>query len=264
MTGPARGGGSEGPDARATGRRTPERFDEELRRAARSLAVEPLPPEILLPSITGQPSLGGIRARRTVPGLATAATAIALLVVAMAVALSAGGPQPTASPDLSPRPSKGAGPLFRSTTDIVGNVGTLGYACGDGQPLPTGRSGSDHAVRESAICTTAKDVEPLFAAIIVAESAGRSVVRISFKADIVGEDLPASREAVAKELEKLVETALLDPGAAAAIGEVIVERLPELERAGAGVSLDLAGLHVSMARHETGTYIVNLVDPDAR
>jgi hypothetical protein len=257
-------------------RRPPERFDEELRRAARSMVTEPLPPGTLEEALTGRPA-DGLRARRTLPGFATAVTTIALLILATAVALAPGGPEPSASPAIptaagspavgsatpipSPAPTKGAGPIFRPTTDIVGHVTALGYACNDGQALPTGRPSSDLAVRESALCSTAKEVEPLFAAIIVAESAERVVVRISFKADIVGTDTAAARDAVAAELARLVARSMPDSLRGAAVGGHIVERLPSLERGSPPAIADVAGVRISLERHETGTYIVNLDPP---
>lgn len=244
--------------------RTPDRFDEELRRAARALAAEPLPAGVLDPSLTERATDGAVHARRPLPGLAPAATVVALLILATAVALSPGGPAPSESAGHGASPSRASGPLFRPTTEIVSRVSALGYACSDGMALPTGRPSSDVAVRESAICATPKDDEPLFAAIILAESAARVVVRISFKADIVGDDTPASREAVATELAKLVDGSLLEAAAAAAVGDAIESRLPRLEPADAPVATDVAGLHISLERHEAGTYLVHMVDPDAR
>lgn len=238
-----------------------ERFDDELRRAARRLVTEELPPGVLDPHLVMAPE-SGVRARRALPGFATAVTAVALLVLAVAVSLAPGGPDPSASPLATPTPSVGAGPVFRSTTEIVGRVAAVGYSCNDGNPLPTSTAGAGLAVRESAVCTSPDAAGPFSVAIIVAESASREVVWVAFKADIVGDDTPAARDAIATTLASLVEGSMLDSGSSRAVGAFILARLPFLESGAPPAAADPAGIDVSIDRHETGTYIVSVEAPE--
>ena len=237
------------------------RFDDELRRAARRLVTEELPPGILDPHLAGSPARSGVRARRALPGFATAVTAVALLVLAVGIGLAPGGPVPSASPRPTPAPSVPAGPVFRSTTEIVAHALALGYACDDGNPLPTG-AGAGAAVRESAVCTSPSDAGPFFAAIIVAESATREVVWVAFKADIVGDDTPAAREAIATTLDGLLARSMGDPGSANVVGSFIRARLPGQDPGAPPAADDLAGIDDSIDRHETGTYIVSVEAPE--
>ena len=239
-----------------------ERFDEELRRAARSLVTEELPPGILDSRLGGSSTAGGVRARRALPGFATAATAVALLLVAVAIGLAPGSPEPSASPFTTPTAPVAAGPIFRSTTEIVGRVAALGYSCDDGNPLPTSGAGSGLAVRESAVCTSPDDAGPFHVAIIAAESATREVVWVAFKADIVGDDTPAARDAIATTLASLIEGSMLDSGTSRAVGAFILARLPFLEPGAPPAADDLGGIDVSIDRHETGTYIVSVEAPE--
>ncbi len=239
-----------------------ERFDDELRWAARRLVTEELPPGILDPHLVRAPVESGVRARRAVPGFATAVTAVALLVLGVAIGLAPGGPDPSASPLTTPAPSMAAGPVFRPTTEIVAHVVALGYSCNDGNPLPTGGAGAGLAVRESAVCTSPIEAGPFLAAIIVAESATREVGWVAFKADIVGEDTPAAREAIATTLDGLLARSMLDPGSRMAVGSFIRARLPGLGPGAPPAADDLGGIDVSVDRHETGTYIVSVEGPD--
>jgi hypothetical protein len=239
-----------------------ERFDDELRRAARRLVTEELPPGMLDPGLIASPAESGVRARRALPGLATSGAAVALLIVTIAIGLAPGGPDPSASLVPTSAASLVTGPVFRSTTEIVAQVAALGYSCNDGQPLPTSGAGAGLAVRESAVCISPDDAGPLFVAIIVAESAAREVVWVAFKSDIVGDDTPAAREAVATTLARLVDRSMPEAGSSRAVGAFILARLPLLEPGAPPAADDLGGIDVSIDRHETGTYIVSVEAPE--
>jgi hypothetical protein len=239
-----------------------ERFDAELRRAARSLVTEELPPGILEPRLGGSPGASGVRTSRALTGFATATSAIALLVIAVAMGLAPEGPGPSASPPATPSSSAAASPTFRSTTEIVGQIAALGYSCDDGKPLPTGPAATGLAVRESAVCTSPDGAGPFFVAIIVGESVTRGVVWVAFKADIVGADTPSARDALAASLTGLVDRSIADSGSSKAVGSFILARLPSLEPGAPPAADDLAGIDISIDRHETGTYIVSVEAPE--
>jgi hypothetical protein len=224
--------------------------------------TEELPPGVLEPRLGGSAGASGVRTSRALTGFATATSGIALLIIALAIGLAPEGPGPSTSPLATPTASVLAGPTFRSTTEIVAQVAALGYSCDDGNPLPSGAAGTGLAVRESAVCTSPDGAGPFFVAIIVGESSAREVVWVAFKADIVGADTPSAREALAASLTGLVDRSMADSGSSEAVGSFILARLPSLEPGAPPAADDLAGIDISIDRHETGTYIVSVEAPE--
>lgn len=253
------------PDDRDPG----QRFDEALRRATRSLVVEELPRGILDPGVgsaAGVPgSLDGrVRARRSLPGLAGASAAVAVLLLATAVALGPDGPfgpgssTSTTAPSLittsppSPSPVPSAVTL-RPTAEIVADMERLEYACEEGNPVESLGPGPDPVAREAAVCIAPEDLGPFMAAVIVGETAEGWVVQVDAKANLVGEDTPAAREAVAAALAKAGAIAVGVPGAGNEVGDWVVATLPTLERS-TGDTFEVDGVSIKIVRSATGGY----------
>jgi hypothetical protein len=243
-----------------------DRFDEELRRAARRLVTEDLPAGVLDPAV-GPPVGIASGSRGLAPGFATGLAALAILVLATIVGLgptTEPGATPTPTPPPSLLPSKGPGPVFRTTVDLVAHVIALDYRCNDGLPLPTSGPSAGLAVRQSAVCTAPADVGPLQAAIIVGESAAGDVVTVRLKANIVGADTPAARGAVAKALAEVVERAYADAPAGTVAGAYVITTLPALEPTPTNATTEVGGVQVTLERAEDGWYLITLVPVDPR
>jgi hypothetical protein len=243
-------------------RRTEARFDEELRRAARSLITEELPMDILDPALAPGGGLlgGGVRPRMALPGVTAAAASLVVLLLASAVALAPGTPGPSASPpateslgmNVSPKPT--SGPVLRSTGQIRAELVDLGYACNDGPRIESPLPGPDAVVRDSAICEAPAGLGPLTAAVVVGEAAGARVVLVNIKADIVGEDTPAAREAVAQAMAKAAALVTVNKADGSYIGSWIVAKIPALEPR-EGVELERGGLFLRINRSTSGAFL---------
>lgn len=247
-----------------------QRFDEELRRTARSLVTEELPRGVLDPDVGAslglreRPSAGGaVRARRSLPGFAGMAGALVVLLLATAVALAPGTPsgpgsseEPSPTPVATPSPSPVATTVtLRSTDAIVEDMIRLRYTCEDGSPVESLGPGPDPVARESAVCVAPADIGPFVAAVIVGETAEGWVVEVHAKADIVGDDTPVAREAVAGALAKAAAIAVGFPGTGNKVGDWVMATVPALELS-IGDTVELDGISVKVVRNENGGYLL--------
>jgi hypothetical protein len=244
------------------------RFDAALAKAARALVTDDLPRGVLdaglSPAGSGAPV---VRGRRSVPAFAGIAAAVVLLL-ASAIALAPGGipsasqtpptlAAPTPSLAASPSPAASSGPVlhgaFRSTSEIRADFEKLRYACRAGNPvLPTGPSPSA-MVQEGAVCTDPGDDGRYMAAVIVGEAADGRVVEVHVKADLIGEDTTAAREALAVPLAKAVAISVQGQGVGNALAAWVVDVVPSLSN-GTGNSTELLGFGVKIIRGSSGSY----------
>jgi hypothetical protein len=245
-----------------------QRFEEELRRATRALVTEELPRGVLDPAVGASFGLGAaidgeVRPRRSLPGLAGMAAAVVVVLLATVVAFGPGlpggtGPSPERSPTIGPSPTASPAPTaisLRPTGAIRVDMARLEYTCSEGKPLSSIGPGPNPVTRESAVCVAPEDIGPFMAAVIVGETAGGWVVEVHTKADIVGEDSPAARAAVAAALAKAAAIAVGFPGTGNQVGDWVVATLPTLERS-TGDTVELGGISVKAVRNETGGYLV--------
>jgi hypothetical protein len=240
-----------------------ERFDEELRRAARSLVTEELPRGVLDPSLGGSLGTAGrdgdVRVRRALPGLASVAGAIAVLLLATAVVFAPGspggtGPSATVGPTATPSPAPT--PPLRTTAEIRADLTRYGYSCSAGLPLSTIEPGPDAVVRESTVCLAPADAGPLDGAVIVGESASGQVVEVHAKADIVGPDTPEARTAIAELLAKAAALAA-HQGDGSTLATWVLGRVPSLEK-DKGTATELLGIGLKLGRLATGGYVLSV------
>ncbi|MEO5704693.1 MAG: hypothetical protein ABIZ52_01095 [Candidatus Limnocylindrales bacterium] len=247
------------------------RFDEELRRATRTLISEELPRGVLDPSVGAALGLragnGTVRARRALSGFTSLAGAVAVLLLATAVVLAPGSPSgPAASPTTSPSPTAAPSPTgapsptppsgLRTTAEIRADLVKLRYTCSDGLPLSTIEPGPDAVVRESVVCVAPADSGPLDAAVIVGESASGQVVEVHAKADIVGADTPEARDAVAAVLAKAAAVAA-QKGASSTLATWVLGNVPSLAL-DEGTSTELLGLGLKLGRSPNGGYLLSV------
>lgn len=241
------------------------RFDEELRRAARSFVSEELPRGVLDPSVGASSGLGStagvgaVRGRRALPGFVSLAGAAAVLLLATAVVLAPGSgpvpsPVPSPSAPLAPSPSQPA--ALRTTAEIRADLENLHYACAAGLPLSTIEPGPIAIVRESVVCTAPTDEGPLQAAIIVGESASGQVVEVHAKADIIGADTPAARDAIASVLAKAAAVAA-QKGDGSTLATWVLGHATTLEKDD-GTSIELLGLGLKLGRNSAGGYMLSV------
>jgi hypothetical protein len=231
------------------------RFDAELRTAARGLVHGELPDGVLDPQFV--PARAGIR-DGLVPGLAAAAVVVVLLLGVTALVIAPGSPfgpgttgsAPVSTPVPTPAP-------FRGTSEIVGHVVAQGYSCNDGYKLPTSGPSAGPAVRESAVCNAPEDIGALIAAIIVGEGVSGDVVTIWMHADIMGEDSPTNRDAVARVLAKLALMSFAGAEAGRAASDAMLWHLPRLVH-GETWTGDVAGHRLTIERHQNGGYRVTI------
>jgi hypothetical protein len=257
------------------------RFDAELGRAARSLIVEELPRDILDPALDGGAAVPRVRPRRALPGLGSLAATIAILLVATAVALVPGGPDPSGTPgatqdpigDESPPASVGPtigpieslpssprpGTVFRRTTEIVLQAVDLGYRCNDGGMLKSMEPGPSTPVRESAVCSSPEDTSSYSAVIIVGESAANEVVAVWIKAIIHGEDGTPVRDNVAIAVARLAQLALASTDAGLLASEFVLGHLPGLDPGTPAVRGDAGYARLTLERDAEGNYLLTVV-----
>lgn len=240
-----------------------ERFDEELRRAARALVTEELPRGVLDPAVAASLGLGAmdgaVRPRRALPGFAAVAGAIVVLLVATVVTFvprSPGGPGSSSSPAPTATPASTTGPLFRTTAEIRAAFEKLRYTCRDGLPLATIGPRLDAIVRESAVCLPPNDLGPFMAAVIVSESASGQVVEAHGKADFTGADTRAGREAIAATLAKAAAVVVTE-GAGDAVAQWVSANLVALET-NDGVATSIGGLGLKLGRTSDGGYLMSV------
>jgi hypothetical protein len=244
------------------------RFDEELRRAARSLIQEELPRNVLDPVAAGSAGLPGrVTTRRALPGFAGAGAAVIVLLLATAVALAPGSPHPTLGTpqatqslgmQLSPEPS--TLPIFRATSSILADLSALEYRCNDGGVIESPKPEADAVIKESAVCTAPDSAGPLSAALIIGEAKGGRVVVITIKADIVGDDTPAARGAVAETLGTAASVVAYVKDNGAFIKAWVLEKLPGVEK-NESVVLQTRGYAMRIFRSSTGSYVMSIGAP---
>jgi hypothetical protein len=254
------GGGSMDPRPRDEAR-----FDEELRRAARSLIKEQLPPNVLDPALAGSRALPGrVTTRRALPGFAGAAAAVVVLLIATAVALAPGAPHasvgtPPATESLgmqlSPAPS--VLPVFRATSSILMDLGVLDYRCNDGAVIESPKPGPDAIVKEAAVCTAPDSAGPLTAAVIIGEATGGRVVEILVKADIVGDETPAALQAVAETVGTAASVVAYEKANGAFIKAWVLEKLPTVSK-NESVVLQARGYAMRIFRSATGSFLLSM------
>jgi hypothetical protein len=235
-------------------------FDAELRRAARALVREDLPPGILG---VGHESTGGrgavVRPRQSLPAYAAVAAAVVLLL-GTALALVPGGvgpsPSPTsiqATPTTRPETTLEIHGTLRSSADIRADFERLGYVCQPGNPvLPVGPS-SSVVVREGVVCAAPVDAGPDTVAAIAGEAADGRVVEFHAKADIVGTETAAAREAVAASLAKAAAIAASGPGSGNQLAAWVTAVVPSLGRSSSNSS-SIAGFSIKVVRSSSGSY----------
>jgi len=240
------------------------RFDDELRRSARTLVAEELPRGILDQPI-GIGVGEGVVGRRSAPGLAAVLAAVAILLTGTFIALAPGtGPKPTPSPTVaatplpSPAPTRTKPPFaerFRGTAAIVGQLSKLGYRCNDGSPLESVGTEPDALTREAAACTAPEAIGPFMLAVIVGEASNGKVVELHVKADILGPDSIDSRAAVAAEMARIFALVLVDEGAGQSGGSWATVHLVELEP-GTDAEVVLRQVDFHASRLPTASYFV--------
>ena len=237
-----------------------ERFDQELRRAARALATADIPRDVLDPGtgdgVRTSGAAGPVRAGRPLPGLAAIAAAIVVLLLSIGLALAPGvggpGAQPSATPAKTPLASGAT--VFRTTAEIRADLVTLGYGCTVGLPLASIAPVPDAMAREAAVCTPPAASASFLSAVIVGESAGGRVVEIHAKADIVGADTPAARAAIAAAIAKAAAVGVVN-GSGTAVAAWVEANLPTLER-GQDASTEVVGVTLALDRNATGGYFL--------
>ena len=250
--------GRPNPDPR---RMTDARFDAELGRAARALVTEPMPAGILDPAAG---PVGTFGARRAIPGFATVAGALVVLVLVTAVAFVPrlpGGPGPSPTPTPSPTPSPNPTSLFRPTLALRLDFQTLGYTCQDGRPLATTGPGPDGVAREAAVCLAPAALGPFVGAVIVGESAAGLVVEVHAKADFTDGDTPAARDSVASMLAKAAAISVVQRSGNA-MGSWVHDNVATLEPNGR-VSTTIEGLELTLSRTSDGGYVLLMGLPAA-
>lgn len=244
-------------------RRTEEEFDRELRRVARSMATEELPKGILDPELDPERTVlgGGVRPRRALPGFAAAAASVVVLLLASAVAFAPGTPP---DPTFETPPSTSLGmemsflptkpSVLRTTDQIRSDIQALGYRCNDGKRIESPRPGPNAVVRDSTICEGPQSLGPLTIALIVSEAADGRVVVVTIKAEIVGEDTEAARDAVALAVARAASVITVEKGAGSAISGWVKAKLPGVEPR-EGVEVELGGMFVHINRSTSGLYL---------
>lgn len=242
------------------------RFDDALRRTARSMATEELPSGILDPGLSG--GTGGVRhgtaLRGFAPGFAGMAAALLVLVLATGVALAPGG---IGGPTLSaPVESSFAttAPLFRTSAALATNLRELGYQCGPGGALATVGSRPGQAEREGLVCVTQKDDATKLAALITGEAGAGEVVKVTIKGEPVGTDPEAAIEELAIAFAKLTFISIVDPVAAPTAGDWVNAELPKLaaEPANKTVVKLVGDVRLTLEQSALGGYLL-LLEPAA-
>jgi hypothetical protein len=247
------------------------RFDDELGRAARTLVAEELPRGILDQPVGG--GVGeGVVSRRGAPGLTAILAAVTILLIGTVIALGPGtGPRASPSPGApsslapSPEPTRTKPPFverFTTTAAIVGQLSKVGYSCNDGAPLASVGTEPDVLTKEAAACTAPDSIGPFILAVIVGEAANGKVIELHVKADIVGPDVVDSRVAVAAEIARVFELALVDEGAGQSGGSWAEIQLIELEP-GTGAEVVLRQVDFRAERLPNASYFVVVRGVDA-
>ena len=241
-------------------RNVEQRFDEELRTAARSLVAEDLPRGVLDPAVGASLGLGSsvtatVRGRRALPGFAAPAVAVVVLLLATAVALAPGSfvrpsPSPEPSPTATPAPT--LTPVFRTSEAIRLDLEKLTYTCQVDVPVATILPGPDAVVRDSLVCLPPADIGPFRAAVIVGESASGDVVEVHMKADFTAGDTLPNRQALAATLGKAAAVVAVE-GSGNAVATWVEENLPALA-VDQGVKFGVQGLSLKIGRDPTGSY----------
>jgi hypothetical protein len=234
------------------------RFDDELRRSARSLVAEQLPYGILDPELAPR-LVGGLPPmRHAAPGFASIFAAAVVLVIATSVAVAPGVLGPGTQP-----PSTGLQvqqPTFRATVDVIRDVMARGYNCNPGHALPTTGPSARPGEREGVICLTPKSVESASASIIPVETGDGDVVEVTIKGDLIGPDTETSRDELAATMAELTTLALADPEVAADAGQFVLETLPRLRvlPSGDDALVITGGVRIFLQRYIAGGYFLVL------
>ena len=245
------------------------RFDDELTRTTRRLVPEDLPRGVLDPGLGGVE--GAPRMRGLAPGFASSVAAVAVAVLAIALVLRPGGPGgPASPPPLTPEPltlqpspvvteapSKPPGRPLKTTGELVVRlVGSMKYTCEANQDVP--EDPSPPAERISAVCVSPADTTSYSAAYTVGTTAGGQVVTVTIKAD-APEDTPELRDAMAKELATLTNSAFADEEAAIEAGDFVFAKVPGLQAPTPAMRITVAGVEVELQRRANGGYLIHIV-----
>jgi len=240
-------------------------FDDALRRSARALVAEEMPPRIL-----DQPMSAGaeVVSRRSSPGLAAMVAAVAILLIATVIAVGPGGaPMATFGP--TPSTSSSAGPIasatsegtalplaerFQSTAAIVGQLTKLGYACNDGGPIASPGPEPDAVTKESAVCAAPQSAGPYALVAIVGEGKNGKVVELSIKGDVLL-DTTENRTLFTMGVAKVFAVALRDEGAGQNGGSWAKVHIVELEP-GNDVDVVLRQVSFQAARLPNASYFI--------
>ncbi len=176
-------------------------FDRALGSAARSLAVEPLPGDILAaPGPVGAHS----RLRSEVP------LAAAVAIVVLAIGSAIGAPKaPVADP----------APAFRTGEGLSVELRTSGFSCRPGTATPAGRPRM-----EAIVCTAT--TPSVLATVVVSEDPAGHVGEIHVDSDILGTPSATSDRDRADLLVATIGQSFADPADAAAARAWLTGELP--------------------------------------
>lgn len=234
------------------------RFDDQLRRTARGLVAEQLPPGILDPQLAPRLVDGLPSMRHAAPGIASFFAAVVILVVATSVALAPGGLGPGATP-----PDTGlqfSVPVFRPTVDMIRDVQALGYSCIPGHALPTAGPSARLGEREGVACLTPKSLESATARITPVETGDGKVVEVTITGQQYGPSTLTSRDELAAVMSKLTTLSISDPKIARDAGAFVLETLPRLRvlTSGDDALMIYGNVRISLQRYIAGDYLLRL------
>lgn len=239
------------------------RFDDALRRTARAIAVEQLPPGILDPGLAVAPGTvrRGTALRGFQPGLAGVAAAVAILILATGIALVPGGlvnprATPTAPTDTG---LASAAPLFRPTAAIAADASVLKLACMPGGPLPTHDARPGGPEREGVVCASVNEDATKKVALITGETGAGDVVSVSIKGELVGSTIEAT-DALAIGFAKLTFISIADPRVAPVAGDWVDQTLRDLRVLSGGDSVTrvLGGIRFTFERNPSGDFMLRM------
>ena len=207
-------------------------FEVELDRAARSLAAEPLPRDLL-----DAPSPAS--ARDLTAAIGSGLVAVAAVVV---LAVWLGGWL---------APSGGGEPALRPAAEIELELRASGFRCATGiSPSPAPRATAVPDARPQVVCVAPASLEPVVGALILGLDGSGAIAEVHAKVGLLEPVTPAgeaSREAL---LGRFIGVALASPSDAAAARDWLIEQLPI--EPGDRVTTTIRELEVVAERDTTG------------
>lgn len=223
-------------------------FERELAAAARSMAVEPLPRDVL-----DAPAVGAADGR---------AVAIARAVIAVAAAI-------VLAVWLGGRllPSVGGGQdQLRPAREILNELQGAGYSCTQvPKPTPSGAPTPEPAASPTPlildiVCSTPGNLQPVVGALVLEQDAEGAVRLAHVKAGVLGTPTGSAETNRGLLLERLTSVAFGDPDDAATIRAWVRDhaRLEVGER----VEITVSGVEVVLFRDDFGGYQAELTPPD--